>query len=136
MNNLFVAICMLLAVMIVHADVVDIYLENSKEPFLKCGKENGFTEQSMRDVFDKDAKGGLDGASCLRACTLKSMNLMKDSKLNLEKINDFLKTAHSDHPEMLSAGQKAAAVCVEKVKTTIDECKLAYSFVDCFLDEH
>ena len=39
---------------------------------------------------------------------------MKDSKLNLEKINDFLKTAHSEHPEMVSVGQKAAAVCVEK----------------------
>lgn len=39
---------------------------------------------------------------------------MKDSKLNLEKMNDFVKTANSDHPEMVSAGQKAAAVCAEK----------------------
>lgn len=36
----------------------------------------------MRDVFDKDAKAGLDGASCLRACTMKSMNLVSNLQEN------------------------------------------------------
>ncbi|XP_078052047.1 uncharacterized protein LOC144478183 [Augochlora pura] len=61
---------------------------------------------------------------------------LKDSKLNLQALDDFIKTAHSKTPENIPVLQKASAECVEKVKSIADECKMAYSYVKCFMDKH
>ncbi|XP_076620981.1 uncharacterized protein LOC143341726 [Colletes latitarsis] len=136
MNTLFIVSCLLLVASTVHADVIDAYLEKTKEQFQNCAKENGFTEQNLRDVFEKDAKAGLEAASCLRECILKSMDMLKDSKLNMEKVNEFLESVHSENPEMLQNSKNAALACTEKVKGMKDECKMAYAFGECFLDKH
>ncbi|XP_043251535.1 uncharacterized protein LOC122396870 [Colletes gigas] len=136
MNTLFIVSCLLLVASTVHADIIDVYLEKTKEQFQNCAKENGFTEQNLRNVFNQDAKAGMEAASCLRECTLKSMNMLKDSKLNMDMMNEFIEAVHSENPEMVKNLKNAAVSCAEKVKGMPDDCKMAYSFVECFLDKH
>ncbi|CAK9819069.1 hypothetical protein ANTQUA_LOCUS10033 [Anthophora quadrimaculata] len=120
----------------VRADFVDSYLAAIKDQMLTCGKENGFTEQVPREIYDKDAEMGADKASCLRACVMKSTGMIKDSKLNMEKLNEFVKMVHADNPEKVKPLEKAINECVDKVKDTSDECKMAFSYVECFLSKH
>ncbi|XP_053972459.1 uncharacterized protein LOC128873142 [Hylaeus volcanicus] len=135
MNSLFVISCILLAASMVRADIVDAYLEKYREQFVTCAKENGLTEQNPRDAFDNDAKAGLEGASCLRACTLKAMGALKDSKLDLVPAIQFIETIFPEDPQMVQGSKKVLEECAEKVKGTSDECKMAYSFIECFLDK-
>ncbi|XP_076172757.1 general odorant-binding protein 28a-like [Ptiloglossa arizonensis] len=136
MKGLLVVSCLLLTATIARGDSVDIYLEKNGDQLVACGKENGFTEQTPREIYEKDAKAGVDAATCLRACVLKSLNMVKNSKMDLEGSNQFVETIHSDNPEMIEKLQKGVAECAEKVNGISDECKMSYSFVDCFLDKH
>ncbi|XP_015436409.1 PREDICTED: uncharacterized protein LOC107191807 [Dufourea novaeangliae] len=135
MKSTLVAVFLLFAAF-ASADHADLYLEPMKDQILTCGKENGFTEQTPREIFDKDAAMGLDKATCHRACTMKLLNILKDSKIDADKLNNVIKMVHADQPEVVQKLQKSGAECIEKVKPVSDECKMAYAFVDCFLDKH
>ncbi|CAK9806772.1 hypothetical protein ANTPLA_LOCUS5020 [Anthophora plagiata] len=136
MKNLLLTVSLLLAVSAIHADFIDSYLTAVKDQILTCGKENGFTEQVPREIYDKDTQMGADKASCLRACVMKSTGMIKDSKLNVEKLNNFIKMVHADNPEKVKPLEKAINECVDKVKDTSDECKMAFSYIECFLSKH
>ncbi|XP_031841031.1 general odorant-binding protein 19d-like [Nomia melanderi] len=117
------------------ADTVDIYLEYTKDAQTACAKEMGLPEKTPRETFDTDVKTGVDGATCLRACTMEKMGLLKDSTLVEEKMHDFVKMVHAKNPEMLSAVQKVTTECIETVKPVTDKCKKAFSFAECFLSK-
>nr|XP_033333458.1 uncharacterized protein LOC117224556 [Megalopta genalis] len=134
--KILVVVAVVFAAVMVKADVADLYLDLVKDPITHCAKENGFTEQTPREIFDKDLKSGLDGSTCLLACTMKRMGTIKDSKLNQENLIAFVKEAHSKNPEKIPVLEKAVAECMEKVKSMPDECKMAFSYVQCFLDKH
>ncbi|XP_033193957.2 uncharacterized protein LOC117158791 [Bombus vancouverensis nearcticus] len=136
MKNLLVGICLLLTVAVIQADFIDTYLELSKVPTLKCAKTIGYTETDPRIIFDQEAKLGVDKASCLRSCILKSLNMLKDSKIDLEMINEFIKIVHNEEPEKIEPMKQNAVECLDKVKDMSDDCKMAYSFIQCYVDKY
>lgn len=136
MKSLLVGICLLLTIAVIQADFIDTYLELSKVPTLKCAKTVGYTETDPRVIFDHEVKLGVDKASCLRSCILKSMNMLKDSKINLEMINEFIKIVHSEEPEKIEIMQKNAVECLDQVKDISDDCKMAFSFIQCYVDKY
>ncbi|XP_017795528.1 PREDICTED: uncharacterized protein LOC108576962 [Habropoda laboriosa] len=136
MKNLLVVVCFVLAISVIRGDFIDSYLEASKDQIITCGKEHGYTEQVPREIFEKDTQKGADEVSCLRSCVLKSLGMMNDSKFNLEKLNDFIKSVHADQPEKVKPLEKAASECADKVKNISDECKLAFSYIECFLSKN
>nr|XP_033327936.1 uncharacterized protein LOC117221244 [Megalopta genalis] len=119
----------------VEADMVDIFLNIARDPLLACAKENGFTEETPREIYDKEVQRSLEEATCLSACTMKELGTLKDSELIPVKLNIFIKIAYAKEPEKISVKEKAAAECVEKVKSISDECKMTYSFIKCFMEE-
>ncbi|XP_076659368.1 general odorant-binding protein 19d-like [Halictus rubicundus] len=134
--NIATAIVIVFAATFVGADIIDLYVEQVKGPLITCGKEYGLIGETAREVFDQDAAMGMVGATCLRACTMKAVGLMKDSKLDQQMLETFVKAVHVDDPEKIPVMQKAVVECLEKAKPLSDECKIAYSFGDCFFDKH
>ncbi|XP_076282976.1 uncharacterized protein LOC143210212 [Lasioglossum baleicum] len=134
--NSVIAIACLLSVVTVGADIIDVYLESTKDKFMPCARENGYTEDNLRTIFDKDTALGVDGSTCQRACTMKALGMMENSKLVPQSLDVFIKTVHADDPEKIRVLQKAAAECLEKAEPMTDECKIAYVFVECFLSKH
>lgn len=131
-----VAVVIVFAATFVGADILDVYLESVKDPILECAKENGFTDMTPREIFDKETQMGVDGATCQRACTMKLLGMMKNAKLVQQSLDVFIKAVHAENPEKIPVLQKAASECLEKVKPLTDECKVAYVFIECFLDKH
>nr|WNA08374.1 odorant binding protein 17 [Megachile saussurei] len=137
MKGVYVAVGVLLVAATIRAeDYIASYLELMKDPILTCAKENGFTEQDARVIFDKDVSAGEDQATCLRACTMKMGAFMQHSKLNMRNIKAFIGVVHAENPDMLEKLEKAATECADKVKDISDECKMAYVYIQCFLDKH
>ncbi|XP_071859215.1 uncharacterized protein [Bombus fervidus] len=136
MKSLLVGICLLLTITVIQADFIDTYLELSKVPNLKCAKTVGYTETDLRVIYDQEAKLGVDKATCLRSCILKSMNMLKDSKIDLEMINEFIKIVHSEEPEKIEPMKQNAAECIDQVKDMSDDCKMAFSFIQCYVDKY
>ncbi|XP_060814826.1 general odorant-binding protein 19d-like [Bombus pascuorum] len=136
MKSLLVGICLLLTIAVTQADFVDAYLEVAKVPYLKCAKTVGYTETDLRVIYDQEEKQGVDKATCLKSCVLKSMNMLKDSKINLDMINEFIKIVHSEEPDKIETMKNNAAECVDQVKDMSDDCKMAFSFIQCYVDKH
>ncbi|XP_076238305.1 general odorant-binding protein 19d-like [Calliopsis andreniformis] len=136
MKSLLALSCLLVAVTIVQGDITDAYIEGAKDAFDECAKELGLSGKNRREIFDKDATGGLESASCFRACVMKKMNMLKDNQLNLEVLGDFVKSVNANQPEKVAALLKHIEHCNEKAKVQSDNCKLAFSYVSCFLDKH
>ncbi|KAK1134676.1 hypothetical protein K0M31_007456 [Melipona bicolor] len=135
MKIILAVFCLLLTVIASRADIVDIYVEVANDALLECGKENGFTEDSARVIFDKDSETGLENSSCLKACVLKKMGMLKDSKFNLKAMKDFIGLVHKDEPEVMKDGFQHVDYCNEKVKDMADDCKKAYGITACYLEK-
>ncbi|XP_033327933.2 uncharacterized protein LOC117221241 [Megalopta genalis] len=117
----------------VEADMVDVFLNIGREPLLACAKENGFTEETPREIYDKEVQRSLEEATCLSACAMKGLGVLKDSTLNPKMVNVFIKIAYLKDPEMTSVKIKEAAECNEKAKSISDECKMTFYFIKCFM---
>ncbi|XP_043521451.1 uncharacterized protein LOC122534662 [Frieseomelitta varia] len=135
MKIILVAFCLVLTIIASRADFIDMYLEFSKDATLDCGKENGFTEDDARAIFDKDLEVGLENATCLKACILKQLGMLRNSKINMKMIKDFIRIVHKEDPETMKIGLEHADYCHEKVKDLTDDCKMAYGLIDCYLEK-
>ncbi|XP_017765646.1 PREDICTED: uncharacterized protein LOC108554785 [Eufriesea mexicana] len=135
MKDLLVTVIILLTVAAARADFKSRYIDGVKDSIEPCAKENGLTGQSPEDIFDKDSSTGVDQPSCLRSCILKSNEHIKDSKLNVEVINKFVSHVFAGQPDVIKTQQENVAKCIEEVKNVQEECKMAYSFIQCMMDK-
>ncbi|XP_003700064.1 general odorant-binding protein 19d-like [Megachile rotundata] len=127
---------LLIAATIRAEDYIDVYLGLMKEAIQACAKENGYTDQNAREIFDKEMTLGEENATCLRACVMKMGAFMHHSKINKHNVNTFLGVVHGENPELLKKLEKGASECIDKVDDIADECKKAYVYIQCFLDKH
>ena len=133
MKTWLIIVSGLLMAAAINADPEDVYIDLMKDQLIHCGKKNGLTEKTPKEIFYKEMERGEEKASCLVECTMKLRSFIKDSKINLDNVQEFLKIVHADEPDLLKQKQKAAVDCFDKVKD-IDGCKMAFSYVKCFME--
>ncbi|XP_017882664.1 uncharacterized protein LOC108626482 [Ceratina calcarata] len=136
MKTIFLVGCIFLIAGVAQGVIKDDIMPELKEHIEPCAKEHDIPlPLDVEKFYDASVTGEeKTNYGCMKACMMKRMGLMENSKVNGDKIVSWMEKLYEKKPDKIPKSQEVVKKCSDEVNTLTDECEMAFRFSTCTVE--